>query len=591
MVPTVLIVGYAISYNKIPDFMSLVFLVKFNVVHRLFDMNPGKYNLNMNALNCMKDKEGYCVHNPAPKTQFNADINKSSQLNHKEEVAISESENEDCARINSVDKWPRVSKRLWKLKQQKSPKVNTKRMRLISESDQFIELGVEDVVIQNYLDESAITLNNPVIRKDVNIPTTENTDKLKDKQEIVEIPTSINQSKKPKPQFRSTHFDIRSSPIKLPSALVRKFQLDPQKVTKMRSFEVQILRPLTLGTNNDGSESSTHKEPVETFEVTLGENDLQGDTVMNDELTYHIPEDWGISESNDEAHHKLLFESNLAHEKDALGSTSMNIKEETCLFEPSSKPNIVVSTMIHDDKNESIEPSLIHVNEKSNCLFETSDPNLLDIKENTSAYFESSAIHGKTNSDSLIDPSMIHVNDKSFEAALSNVRQRLNNLFEPAILHTKSNTLIETKSNNTFDSTLSHVKERSNNLYDSGLMHIKDKDTLIGPSLIHVKENNIYDLISHRKDDLIEPMIHDKSNVLMDSALMDVKDDLRSEVNICDENDLNTGDPRLLSSEGQSVLNFLESLSNEHLGLAYPETDIRNSSVDFQLDLFSFNSS
>lgn len=554
-------------------------------------MNPGKYNLNMNALNCMKDKEGYCVHNPAPKTQFNADVNKSSQLNHKEEVAISESESEDCARINSVDKWPRVSKRLWKLKQQKSQKVNTKRMRLISESDQFIELGVEDVVIQNNLEESAITLNNPVIRKDVNIPLAENTDKLKeDKQEIVEIPTSINQSKKPKPQFRSTHFDIRSSPIKLPSALVRKFQLDPQKVTKMRSFEVQILRPLALGTNNDGSENATHQEPVETFEVTLGENNLQEDTVMNDELTYHIPEDWAISESNDEAHHKLLFESNLAHEKDALGSTPMNIKEKTCLFEPSSKPNILVSTMIHDDKtNESIEPSLIHVKEKSNCLFETPDPNVLDIKENTSAYFESSAIHGKTSSDSLIDPSMIHVNDKSFEAALSNVRERFNNLFEPAIV--KSNTLIETKSNNTFDSTLSHVKERSNNLYDSGLMHIKDKDTLIGPSLIHVKENNIYDLISHRKDDLIEPMIHDKSNVLIDSALMDVKDDLRSEVNICDENDLNTSDPRLLSSEGQSVLNFLESLSNEHLGLAYPETDIRNSSVDFQLDLFSFNSS
>lgn len=555
-------------------------------------MNPGKYNLNMNALNCMKDKDGYCVHNPAPKTQFNGDVHKSSQLNHKEDVAISESESEDCARINSVDKWPRVSKRLWKLKQQKSQKVNAKKMRLISESDQFIELGVEDVIIQNNPDESAITLNNTVIRNDVNIPVAENVDKHKeDKQEIVEIPTSNNQSIKPKPQFRSTHFDIRSSPIKLPSALVRKFQLDPQKVTKMRSFEVQILRPLALGTNSDGSENCTHQEPLQTFEVTLGDNNLQRDTVMNDELTYHIPEDWGISEPNDEAHHKLLFESSLAHEKDVLGSTSMNIKEKTCLFEPSSKPNILVSTMIHDDKtNESIEPSLIHVKEKSNCLFETSEPNLLDMKENTNVYFESPAIHGKTSSDSLINPSMIHVNDKSFEAALSNVRDRLNNLFEHEILHTKSETLIEKKSSSTFDSTLSHVKERSSSLYDSGLMHIKDKDTLIGPSLIHVKENNVYNSISHRKDDLIEPMIHDKSNVLIDSSLMDVKDDLRSEVNIHDENDLNTGDPRLLS-EGQSVLNFLESLGNEHLGLAYPETEIRNNSVDFQLDLFSFNGS
>lgn len=569
----------------------MFFVIKINVVHRLFDMNPGKYNLNMSALNCMKDKDGYCIHNPAPKTQFNADANKSSQLNHKEEVAVSESESEDCARINSIDKWPRVSKRLWKLKQQKSQQVNAKRMRLISESDHIIELGVEDVVMKNNPDESAITVNNPVT--DVNIPLEENPDTHKeDIQEVVEIPTSINQNKKPKPQFRSTHFDIRSSPIKLPSALVRKFQLDPQKVTKMRSFEVQILRPLALGPDNDGSENSTCQEPVQTFEVTLGENNLQEDTALNDALTYNIPEDWEINEPNDEAHQKLLFESSLAHEKDVLGSTSINLKEKTCLFEPPSKPNILVSTMIHDDKtNDLIEPSLIHVNEEANCLFETSDPNLLDIKDNTNGYFESSAFHEKTSSDSVIDPSMIHVNDKSFEAALSNVRERLNNLFEPAILHTKCNSMIEAKSINTFDSTLSHLKERSSSLYEAGLAHVKDKDTLIGPSLIHVKENNVYDSISHRKDDLIEPMIHDKSNVLIDSTLMDVKDDLRSGVNIDDdENDLNAGDPRLLSSEGQSVLNFLESLGSEPLGLAYPEADIRNNSVDFQLDLFSFNS-
>lgn len=557
-------------------------------------MNPGKYNLNMNALNCMKDKDGYCIHNPSPKTQFNADVNKSSQLNHKEEVAISESESEDCARINSVDKWPRVSKRLWKLKQQKSQNINAKRMRLISESDQFIEIGVEDVVIQNKPDVSAITLDNiKNIRTDVDVSLAENTDKHKgDKQEIVEIPTSINQSEKPKPQFRSTHFDIRSSPIKLPSALVRKFQLDPQKVTKMRSFEVQILRPLALGTDNDGSKNLTHQEPVQTFEVTLGENNLQSDTAMNDELSYHIPADWDISEHNDEAPNKLLFESNVEHVKDVQESTLMNIKD---LFEQSSKPNILISTMIHDDKtNKSIEPSLIHVKEELNCLFETPDPNILDIKEDTSGYFETSTIHGKTHSDSLIDPSMIHVNDKSFEAVLSSVREKLNNLFEPTILHTKSNSFTETKSNSTFDSTLSHVKERSSSLYDSRLMQTNNKDTLMGPSQIHIKDN-VYNTISHRKHDFIEPMIH-KSNILIDSSLIDVKDGLRPEVNIDVENDLNESDPRLLSSEGQSVLNFLESLGNEPLGneplgLGYPETEIRNNSVDFQLDLFSFNSS
>lgn len=552
-------------------------------------MTPGKYNLNMNALNCMKDKDGYCIHNPAPKTQFNADYNKSMQLNN-EDVAISESESEDCARINSVDKWPRVRKRLWKLKQQK---VSAKRMKLVSESDNFIELGVDDVVIQNDLDESAINLNrnSPVIRTDVNLPLAESIDRNnEERQEIVEIPTSVNQSKKPKPQFRSTHFDIRSSPIKLPSALVRKFQLDPQKMTKMRSFEVQILRPLSLGTGNDDSQNTTQQEPIQTFEVTLGENNLQEDTAINDELTFHNPEDWCITEPSGETH-DLLFEPSLSRdEKDVLDSTLMTIKEKSSLFEQSSKPNILVSTMIHDDKTKnSIEPSLIHITEKSDCLFKTSNSNIMDIGKNPSGYFEPSAIHVKISSDSLIDPSMIHVDDKSFEAALSTVRERSNHLFEPAMLHTKSNSLIDAKTNDMFDSSLPHLHQRSSSLYDSGLMHMKDKDSLIGPSLIHVNGNNIYNSCSQGNDNLMEPMTHDKSNVLIDSALMDVKEDLRSEVDIGDENDLNGDDSRLLS-EGQSVLNFLESLSNEPLGLAYPETEIRNNVADFQLDLFPFNS-
>lgn len=77
--------------------MSLLFFVmKINVAHRLFDMNPGKYNLNVNASKNIKDEESYCVHNPAPYIQFNADVNKYSQVNLKKEFAISESEREDC---------------------------------------------------------------------------------------------------------------------------------------------------------------------------------------------------------------------------------------------------------------------------------------------------------------------------------------------------------------------------------------------------------------------------------------------------------------------------------------------------------------
>ncbi|KAJ0179583.1 hypothetical protein K1T71_005295 [Dendrolimus kikuchii] len=180
-------------------------------VGRLFGMNPGKYNLDVDALTCVKNKDGYCVHNP-PVTDSQPEIYYDANI--PENISI---EIDDCARINSVEKWPTVNKRIWKLKQQKSDELEAKRMKLISESDDnLIELGMEEF-IQNNVDNVQSDDNEDC---DTNVPVND-------------------QSKKPKMnhvQFHSTHFDIRSSPIKPSSTVFRKFQITPDKLVEVKKL-------------------------------------------------------------------------------------------------------------------------------------------------------------------------------------------------------------------------------------------------------------------------------------------------------------------------------------------------------------------
>lgn len=579
-------------------------------------MNPGKYNLNMEAMNCIKDKDGHCIHNPAPKNhQFSLDPSKPSQVwlsTHNKDITINEAETEDCARINSVDKWPTVSKRIWKLKQQKSQKLLAKRMRLASESaEQFIDLGMEENKIEEVksckpIETSAINVGQS------NIIVFENKNEIKDnntiQQSIIDETntTSVeNQSEKPKgkhAQFKSTHFDIRSSPIKLPSALVRKFQINLDNIS---NYEVQIMKPLAVDADTsitDKNNKQSNSDSSVQSQTNLLENIALPKDVINDDSNFDGSKDWNLTASNDDSSQDDFIKSNILFE-----SNLTPLKGEERLVEP---------LLLQEKSNSLFDSPLIHTNGVTSNLLE---PTLLDIKENASGFFEPAPIHVKN------DTSMNSKEKSNYLTALSHVKERSKSLFESTMIYVpknssntvestvmhKANSAVEPsmmhKSNEIFDPTLSCVRERFNNLFEPNYTHTKDKNRLIGSSSLHSKvETGLFEpSLSHSKGDGLSPQtfINQRSNGLIGSSILDKEsnlidptyineksmDRMSMEVDINHSDDLTSNISQLLSNQGQSVLNFLESLGNECL--AYPETEIRNNSVDFQLDLFSFNSS
>ncbi|KOB66323.1 Uncharacterized protein OBRU01_21359 [Operophtera brumata] len=251
-----------------------------------------------------RNTEGYCRHNPPPlppKVEPETTANQAwATIN--EDLATtntSEIETDDCARINSVEKWPTVSKRVWKQKQRKSALENAKRMRLASENnDTLIELGIDDFVglsntsctekcsaiigpkgadnkadshlvkdaCNNFEDsmklaqepESSLPqepepndyLNpNPTS----SLPDTANSEQIVTTIADVEEQTKQNNHL----QFHSAHFDIRSSPIKPTSTVFRKFQINPELLAK---YETPIIQSI----ENVDKEHETAIENIET---------------------------------------------------------------------------------------------------------------------------------------------------------------------------------------------------------------------------------------------------------------------------------------------------------------------------------------
>lgn len=256
-------------------------------------MEPGKYNFDIDALTCDKNKDGYCDHHPPPKPVQSEATTQPWITVTEEAIPTKETETEDCARINSVEKWPTVNKRVWKQKQQKE---KAKRMRLASENcDTLIELGMEDMVIlnRNCSDDCSAILSSQgaedkadtrlVNNKECNdfsepetlclsqperlclpdsdtlcLPepqsqaasfiTTETGTLLSsepvrllntDTASLLSSDTENNLPPMKNPikngnhlQFHSAHFDIRSSPIKPSSTVFRKFQINTELLAK-----------------------------------------------------------------------------------------------------------------------------------------------------------------------------------------------------------------------------------------------------------------------------------------------------------------------------------------------------------------------
>ncbi|OWR44845.1 hypothetical protein KGM_211914B, partial [Danaus plexippus plexippus] len=211
-------------------------------VSRLLGISPGDYKLNIDALNCKKDKDGYCDHNPPPQQtkliQTHVDIEGIIRATlQPTEAKTSDRSKMDA--LKATDKRPAAAKienRKQKLEQTNQNNAG-KKIKLTSEP-QVASLSMDDIVslISETKPADNVLISNEQIRND-----------------------KVFNSKPSHIQFHSAHFDIRSSPIKSSSTVFRKFQINPEKMAK---YEVQIVQPLKLNQLAQEMEQSIHS-PVD----------------------------------------------------------------------------------------------------------------------------------------------------------------------------------------------------------------------------------------------------------------------------------------------------------------------------------------
>lgn len=536
---------------------------------RLFGITPGKYNLDMEALTCVKSKDGCCRHNPPKNNHVISDKSKLAQgwlSKHIEETANNDNESEDCARINAIDNWPKANKRIWKIKKQISNELKAKRMRLASESGEtVIELGVEDLI--TFATKSGSV---PNVQSAINIPhkTTispknikqENRDIITDEIENIEkvdkpnTPSQIDiletkKAKAPHIQFHSTHFDIRSSPIKPSAAVFCKFQIDPEKIAK---YDVQVIRPLDL----DNKQTEVPQEEIPTIETNTDNCDLQSilnqvdlsckDSNVSHELSFD--KDWIMNSSNEKSVDNYLKSDSL------IEPSLIHVKDHTPLCHTDKLP--LSNSVAHCDRT---------LGNGINQSNHTQNNSIHHTLSNGVSHNSHVLSDGISHTEHILSDGLNH-SDHSLSNGINHSDHTLNNVINHNN-HSLTNTVNHT------DHTLSNSISHSDNTLSNGIIC---SDHTLGNSLSHsdhAPSNGINH--NHTISDGLNHNDHTLNNGLSHNNL--VHHDHLAE-NDCDH--------RL---QGQSVLNFLDSLGSDCL--AYPETDIRNTTVDFQLDLFSFHNS
>ncbi|PZC79843.1 hypothetical protein B5X24_HaOG215712 [Helicoverpa armigera] len=561
-------------------------------IGRLFGMNPGKYNIDVEALNCVKDKDGFCIHNPPKINAFNKDQSKPIQylLKHADSQII-DNETENCARINSVAKWPTVSKRIWKLKQ-KTHEQSAKKMRLKSEGDTLIELGTEDFIfpketennviqvpsVVSVIPENNANTANMIVENDVAKLLEDTQDGDINCQPVTEPQTDniiIGELNKPKTnyvQFHSAHFDIRSSPIKPTSTVFRKFQINP---SKMANYDSQVIRSLEMV--NKGNKSVTLASPDRDLNVSM----------QNSESNLHLQETDNqtvIPNSNNDLHVTMASSllDTLTHTDSGQHVTIPCSTNGLLLHKSLTKSNnrLVVSMPNPDTR--------LHVNmlNSNNDLHGTKANSINDLHDDMA----NNRLHVTTsNSSNGLHMSLpdvhtsLHVSMPNSENGLHVPMPSSNGLHLTLPSSDENLRLTIPTSNDSCDVNISNTDSLHDLFKDDVDLSCKDTD-VIDPVL---KDWIIS--TSEKSEDGFS-----KSSGLIEPALLHVRDsedkslDSHKNANPCDDMpSLDSSDNRLLSSQGESVLNFLDTLGND----LYPETEIRNNGVDFQLDLFTFNHS
>ncbi|XP_035431424.2 uncharacterized protein LOC118263498 isoform X3 [Spodoptera frugiperda] len=528
-------------------------------IGRLFGMNPGKYNIDVEALNCVKDKNGYCIHNPPKINQLNKDQIKSphSIKNMDELLNKLENETENCARINSVAKWPTVSKRIWKLKP-KTHEQSAKKMRLKSEGDTLIELGTEDFTFpkeeKNNFNAASVIPDNNIETADI-IPEDEVAKLLESTKdcEVNSEPGTEQQTddittkelSKPKTnyvKFHSTHFDIRSSPIKSSSTVFRKFQINP---SKMANYDGQVIRSLEMVNkpndkdvplkrsnglpnteNNTNLQSRENRVHISTNPTLSVRRDLLD---PNNSIQLSIPDSLLDSLTNSDSNHVDMSPNNGLRLHSMTDSNG--IQHVTVL---NSENELDVNMLDSDNDTRLTKPASPDLHDDMS--------NIIVVGGDTPASHSSNDLHVTIDdTDRRLDVNM--PNSNSIQYLVSTTGTSLHDLFKD-------------------DVDLS--------CKDVGVIDPDLKDWIIGTS--EKSEDGF------SKSSLMEPvLLHSEKS--LDSKTLTQCNDMPT----LDD----SSDNRLLSNQGESVLNFLDTLGND----LYPETEIRNNGVDFQLDLFAFHNS
>lgn len=486
----------------------------------------------MAALSCVKNKDGHCNHRLSAHKDPIQDANGTQSwitMNNEDILANAEMESEDCARINSVEKWPTVNKRVWKQKQQKCQE-NAKRMRLASENcDTLIELGMEDLAIlgktngcleepsaiiiqgaEQKADNNQIVVKNEpsdaleqevhanIVEEPTNICTLEQTDT-----DIMQVDTLDDQtSKNNRAQFHSAHFDIRSSPIKPTSTIFRKFQINPELLAK---YEAQIIRSIETVDKNHDSDKNV---PCPTVEEVLQTNEdvsrINADVIHPNENVLQTSAD--------------LLNSN----ENVLQTSADILNNEQNVLQNSQDLLHTNKILLQDSSN------VLHIEEHA---LQTS-PDILCVNENV-LQTSQEVLH--SNENVLTGQDILPTNEEVRDALVND--DTLQEMFR--------------------DEELSAVKES------------------------FILDRELKDWILNRSNDEKSEDGFSRSNSLIQPALLHVKDDEIKGQKV----DLPTND----NHDDSSVLNFLDTLAVDCL--SYPGTEIRTNCGDFQIDLFSFHSS
>lgn len=563
-------------------------------------MNAGKYNIDVEALNCVKDKNGYCIHNPPKINPIIRDQNKPSPHLHNSlhaDVANLDNETENCARINSVAKWPTVSKRIWKIKQ-KTHEQRAKKMRLKSESDTFIELGTEDFMFlkeEDNADVASIFPENKMDTTDI-ISKDDEAKMLKKNENAQDIncksepePQSerimVDELSKPKNnyvQFHSAHFDIRSSPIKPSSTVFRKFQINP---SKMSNYDVQVIRSLEMVNNkvdkhvpSSNSNINQHVSlPKSESNFNIQNTDNGHVSMPNSDTRQHV----AIPNSNSVLHVSIsggllgtLTTSDSRQHVNIPNSQKNGLDLHTTLANPDNGLHVTMS-----EPEDKLHVNMLNSNNDTHVTKSNSNNDLIDDIQNLDDRLHVTIANSHNN---------LHVTLPDTDMSISN---SVDGLHVPM---TNSNGLHLTLPSS--DENLRLIIPTSEHSLDVNISNSDSLHDLFKNDVDLCKDSDVVNICPDLKDWIISTS--EKSEDGFAKSLLHVSDGVHKSLDTSPSNkNMNhcedmpslddSSDNRLLSSQSESVLNFLDTLGND----LYPETENRNNGVDFQLDLFTFHHS